>query len=110
MKNKIENSAHALVGVIVAVVASTAFVVSLSPTASAALQLNTADEFNERKNNGHYQTVSTEHQNSGSLVASFIANNDDLNQTKITELRISLHNLWVEHIVWTRQYIVAATD
>lgn len=108
MKNRNENSAQAVVVFIVAVVASTAFVVSLSPVASGSLQLNAADEFNERKNNGYHQTVSTEHQNSGSLVASFIANNDDLNQTKITELRISLHNLWVEHIVWTRQYIVAA--
>ena len=39
---------------------------------------------------------------------SVIPNNDDLNQSKITQLRISLHNLWVEHIVWTRQYVVAA--
>jgi hypothetical protein len=31
-----------------------------------------------------------------------------LTKPKITELRISLLNLWVEHIVWTRQYIVAA--
>jgi hypothetical protein len=89
-------------------VTSTAFVVSLSPVASAALQASAADEFNERKNNGHYQTVSTEHQNSGSHVPSFIANDADLNQTKVTELRLSLHDLWVEHIVWTRQYIVAA--
>ena len=108
MKNRIENSARALAVVIVALVASSAFVVSLSPVASAALQANAANEFNERKNDGLYQTVSTEHQNSGSHVPSFIANNDDLNQTKVTELRISLHDLWVEHIVWTRQYVVAA--
>jgi hypothetical protein len=108
MKNTTKNSAHALVVIIVAVVASTAFVVSLSPVASAVLQVNTSDDFSERKNNGHYQTVSTQHQSSGSHVTSLIANNDDLNQTKVTELRISLHDLWVEHIVWTRQYIVAA--
>jgi hypothetical protein len=41
-------------------------------------------------------------------VASFATRNDDINQTKVTELRIALHNLWVEHIVWTRQYVVAA--
>ena len=108
MKKKIENSAHALVVVIVTLVASTAFVVSLSPVASAALQANAADEFNERKNDGQYQTVSTEHQNSGTHVPFTVPNNDDLNQTKVTELRNSLHDLWVEHIVWTRQYIVAA--
>ena len=108
MKNTTKNSTHALVVIIVAVAASTAFVVSLSPVASAALQVNAADEFNERKNNGHYQTISIQHQSSGSHIPSPIANIDDLNQTKVTELRISLHDLWIEHIVWTRQYIVAA--
>lgn len=108
MKNITKNSARALVVIMVAVATSTAFVVNLSPAASAALQVSAADEFNERKTNGHYQTVSAEHLNTGSQIASFIANNEDLNQTKITELRISLHDLWVEHIVWTRQYIVAA--
>lgn len=108
MKNTTKNSAHALVVIIVAVAASTAFVVSLSPVASAALQVDAADEFNERKNNGHYQTISTQHQSSGSHIPSLIANIDDLNQTKVTELRNSLHDLWIEHIVWTRQYIVAA--
>ncbi len=41
-------------------------------------------------------------------MTSLIASNDNLNQTEVTELRISLHDLWVEHIVWTRQYVVAA--
>jgi hypothetical protein len=108
MRKKTENSAQSLVAVFIALVASTAFVVSLSPVASAALQANTADEFNERKNNGHYRTVSIEHQNSGSHVPFTVPNNDNLNQTKVTELRISLHDLWVDHIVWTRQYVVAA--
>jgi hypothetical protein len=108
MKNTTKNSARALAVIIVAAAASTAFVASLSPVASAALQVNAADEINERKSNGHYQTVLTLHQSSGSHVPSFIANSEDLNQTKVTELRSTLHDLWVEHIVWTRQYIVAA--
>ena len=108
MKKKMEISAHALVVAIVTLVASTAFVVSLSPVALTALQANAADEFNERKNDGQYQTVSTQHQNSGSHVPFTVPNSDDLDQSKVTELRIYLHNLWVEHIVWTRQYIVAA--
>ncbi|MDQ5876045.1 MAG: hypothetical protein M3288_04310 [Thermoproteota archaeon] len=44
----------------------------------------------------------------GSHVPFTIPNNDDLNQTKVIDLRISLHDLWIEHIVWTRQYVVAA--
>jgi hypothetical protein len=103
-----KNLSYPLVSILVAVATSTAFVVSLSPLASAALQVSALDEFNERKYNGHYQTVSTQHQSSDPYVPSLIANGDDLNQTKVTELRIALHDLWVEHIVWTRQYIVAA--
>jgi hypothetical protein len=108
MKKKTKNSVHVLVVVIVAVAMSTAFVVSLSTVSSAALQVNPADEFNEKENNNPYQTVSVQHRNLSSHIASFVANNYNLNQTKVTELRISLHDLWVEHIVWTRQYVVAA--
>jgi hypothetical protein len=107
MKNKNKNSSRVFVIAIVALVASTAFVVSLSPVPSAAQQVKAADEVNE-KNNDHYQTVSVQHSNPDSHIAFFAANNDNLNQTKVTELRISLHDLWVEHIVWTRQYVVAA--
>lgn len=108
MENKTRNSTHVLAVVIVAMVVSTAFVFSLSPIPSIAQQVKAADEVNGKNNNDHYQTVSAQHHSLGSHVASFVANNDNLNQTKITELRISLHDLWVEHIVWTRQYVVAA--
>jgi hypothetical protein len=105
--NKKNNSMHILVVAISAAILSTVFV-SLSIVPSAAQHVKAADEVNEKKNNGQYHVISVEHPNSASNVTSFTANNDNLNQTKITELRISLHNLWVEHIVWTRQYIVAA--
>jgi hypothetical protein len=87
---------------------STAFV-SLSIVPSAAQHVKAVDEVDENKN-GQYHLISAEHPNRGSNVTSLTANNDNLNQTKITELRISLHNLWVEHIVWTRQYVVAAAS
>jgi hypothetical protein len=108
MKNKNKNFSHVFVVAIVAVVASTAFVASLSPVPSAAQQVKAADEVNEKKNNDYYRTVSAQHDNLSSHISSFAANNDNLNQTKVTELRISLHDLWIEHIVWTRQYVVAA--
>jgi hypothetical protein len=104
--NKKKNSIHILVVAISAAILSTAFV-SLSILPSAPQQVKAADEVNEKKN-GQYHVISTEHHNLGSNVASVTTSNDNLNQTKITELRISLHNLWVEHIVWTRQYVVAA--
>ena len=103
MKNTRINSSPALVAILVAVAVSTAFVVSLSAVASATIQANALDQFNERKNNGYHQSISTQHQSSGPHLPSLIANSDDLNQTMVTELRIALHDLWVEHIVWTRQ-------
>lgn len=108
MKNKTRNSAHVLAVAIIAMVVSTGFAFSLSPIPSVAQQVKAADEVNGKNNNYHYQTVSAQHRSLGSHIASFVANNSNLNQTKVTELRISLHDLWVEHIVWTRQYVVAA--
>ncbi len=105
--NKKNNSPHILVVAISAAVLSSVFV-SLSIVPSAAQHVKAADEVNEKKNSQHH-VISVQHPNSASNVTSFMAtNNDNLNQTKINELRISLHNLWVEHIVWTRQYVVAA--
>jgi hypothetical protein len=105
--NRKNNSLHILVVAISAAVLSTVFV-SLSIVPSAAQHVKAADEVNEKKNSQHH-VISVQHPNSASNVTSFMAtNNDNLNQTKINELRISLHNLWVEHIVWTRQYVVAA--
>jgi hypothetical protein len=89
-------------------VLSTAFVASLSINPTEAAYAKDIRGVNERNRNGQYVTVSAEHQNSGSHVASFATRNDDIDQTKVTELRIALHNLWVEHVVWTRQYVVAA--
>jgi hypothetical protein len=104
MNNK--NSRRILVIAISAALLSTAFV-SLSIVPSAAQQVKATDEVNE-KNNGQYHVISADHGNPSLNVTSLIESNDNLNQTAVTELRISLHDLWVEHIVWTRQYVVAA--
>lgn len=87
---------------------STAFVVSLPTIASVAQEINAANEFSGKKNNDHYQRISTQHGDLTSNIGSFAVDIDNLNQTKVAELRISLHDLWIEHIVWTRQYVVAA--
>lgn len=89
-------------------VISTAFVASLSVIPTEAEYPKDITGVTVGNEGGQFVTVSTEHQNSGSHMASFATRNDDINQTKVTELRIALHNLWVEHIVWTRQYVVAA--
>ena len=79
---------------VIAAAISTAFAVGQSvPTSDAT------------SNDGPQERTSEKHSNEHT--PSFAARND-LNQTKVTELRIGLHDLWVEHVVWTRQYIVAA--
>jgi hypothetical protein len=108
MIKKKNNSMRFLAIAISSALLSTAFVVSLSVIPTEAQYAKDVRGVNERNENGQYVTVSTEHQNSGSHVATFANRDHDINQTKVTELRIALHNLWVEHIVWTRQYIVAA--
>ncbi|MDQ3976516.1 MAG: hypothetical protein M3264_08315, partial [Thermoproteota archaeon] len=84
--NKKKNSMHILVVAISTAILSTAFV-SLSIFPSAAQQVKAADEVNEKKN-GQYHVISAEHHNLGSNVASLTTSNDNLNQTKVTELRI----------------------
>jgi hypothetical protein len=108
MKNKTRDPVHVLVVAVVAAVLSTAFIVNLPTIPSAAQEIKTPDEVSAKKKTDHYQTISAQHSKLSSHIASFAAYNDNLNQTKVTELRISLHDLWIEHIVWTRQYIVAA--
>ncbi len=105
MNNK-ENSVQILVVAISAALLSTALV-SLPIGPSAAQQIKAADEINERKQGEHHE-ISTEQSNSGPTAISLMASDDNLNQTKVNELKIALHDLWIQHIVWTRLYIVAA--
>lgn len=100
-----KNSIRILVVALVAAVLSTAFAVSQTTVTSAIQKVQATGETVEQ-NDEQSKAVSTEHPNPH--VPSFAASNSNLNQTKITELRIELHDLWVEHVVWTRQYIVAA--
>jgi hypothetical protein len=108
MNQKQNYPAHVLSIAISIAILSTAFVVGLPVMATGAEHTTDIGGVIKRSKNSEYIAVSTQHPTSGLHVSSIIANNNDLNQTKVTELRISLHDLWVEHIVWTRQYIVAA--
>jgi hypothetical protein len=86
-----------------------AFVVSLPTIPTQAEYATSVEGATERQGNGEYIAFSTEQQVPGSHIPPSITNNDDnLNQTKVNELRLSLHDLWIQHIIWTRLYIVAA--
>jgi hypothetical protein len=95
-----KNSTRILVVALVAAVLSTAFAVTQTTGTSAVQQVQATGE--------NKQTVPTEHSNSH--VPSFAASDSNLDQAKVAELQIALHDLWIEHVVWTRQYIVAAAD
>lgn len=95
MNNK--PSTSVLVIAVIAAVLSTAFGLS-SMTAYAAPQSKASSETTHNNEEQH---------DSNSHSPSFAAD-DKLDHTKITELRIALRDLWVDHVVWTRQYIVAA--
>jgi hypothetical protein len=86
-------------------VLSTAFAVSQISGTSVVQQVQATQETTDEKNE-QSQAVSEQHSNPHG--PSFAASANNLDETKVTELRIALHDLWVEHVVWTRQYIVAA--
>ena len=98
--NKSKSSRHILVIAAIAAVLSTAFIVGLSTT-TAAQQVKAVEKAeNNDEKSGHKDKGSH-----GNFVT-----NKKLDETKVTELRIAMHDLWVEHVVWTRQYIVAAAS
>jgi hypothetical protein len=98
-----KNSTRIFVIAVIAAVLSTAFAVSQTAETFAVQKVQATQE----EKNDQSKVVSKEHSNTH--VPSFAASND-INQTKVTELRIALHDLWLEHVVWTRQYIVAAAS
>jgi hypothetical protein len=87
-----------LVIAVVSAVLSTAFGLS-NTTASYATQQSKVPH--ETTNNSVEQIAANSH-------SPPFAANDKVDHTKVTELRIALRELWVDHVVWTRQYIVAA--
>lgn len=87
-----------LVIAVVSAVLSTAFGLS-NTTASYATQQSKVS---------HETTNNNEKQSNANAHSPPFAANDKVDHTKVTELRIALRELWVDHVVWTRQYIVAA--
>lgn len=94
MNNK---TSSILVIAVIAAVLSTGFGIS-SMTSFAASQSEGSSETTDKNEDLH---------DSNSHSPSFAAN-DKLDHARVTELRIALRDLWVDHVVWTRQYIVAA--
>ncbi len=99
------NSTRILAVAVIAAVLSTAVVVGQTVATSAVQKVQATDQTSYKNSGSQPEANSAEH--SSTHIHSF-AENNNLNQTKVTELRIALHDLWVEHVVWTRQYIVAA--
>jgi len=98
-----KNSTRILAAAIAATVLSTGFAAS-QLIGGSTVQVVQATEGTEDKSDNSRGGNSGEHQKH---IPTFAASNN-LDQEKVTELRFALHDLWVEHVVWTRQYIVAA--
>ncbi len=96
--NRERSSMRILAIAVVIAVLSTVFVSGLLNKATYAAT-QPAVSYGTTNNNGQHDP--------NSHLPSFAANNN-LNYTKATNLRIGLRDLWVDHVVWTRQYIVAA--
>ena len=99
-----KNSLRILVVAVIAASLSTAFAVN-QPAAISGFQSVQATDGATSSNDDIQGRGPSRHENEHT--PSFAANNK-LNETKVNELQIALHDLWVEHVVWTRQYIVAA--
>ncbi len=92
-----KKSTSILVIAVIAAVLSTAFGLSSMTTSFATQQSRIS-----------YETTNNLDQSSSNSHSPSFAANDKVDHTKVTELRIGLRDLWVDHVVWTRQYIVAA--
>jgi hypothetical protein len=62
---------------------STGFIANMPTLPSAAQEIKAADEVSGKKNNDHYQTISAQHSNLSSHIASFAADNDNLIKPKL---------------------------
>lgn len=90
------NSIRILAVAVMAAVILSAAVISASPKALAAHQTNT-----DTAKDAHSSDAARE----GNLAAS---EKPRMTSVKITELRVALRDLWVDHVVWTRLYIISA--
>jgi hypothetical protein len=97
---------HILAIAIIAATMSAAHAVNAAGPITSAAEGVSYEPAN--KSNDQSATVATEAQHTGSSHKSSIEANASLNQSKVVELRIAQHDLWTEHVVWTRQYIVAS--
>ena len=46
--------------------------------------------------------------NDNAVPLAYASNGKNVDEAKVTELRIALRDLWADHVVWTRLYIISA--
>lgn len=102
--NKNKRSTRILAIAIVVATALTALALNATVAVPSAAQIN--EPGYKGTKNSKPIAIDDEAQHSSTHVS--IQADPRLNQSKVAELRIAQHHLWVEHVVWTRQYIVTA--
>jgi hypothetical protein len=106
--NKNKGSVHILAIAIIAASALMAFAVSTAGPVMSAAEQSDVGYRTTKENKPQPVAVEGEVEHKENLHRSSIEANASLNHSKVTELRIAQHHLWIEHVVWTREYIVAS--
>jgi hypothetical protein len=103
---KTKRSTRILAIAIIAAAALTGFAISATVSASSAAQISEVGSKETRNSGSEPIAVQSETQHNKTEHKT-TQGDKHLDQSKVAELRIAQHHLWVEHVVWTRQYIVA---
>jgi hypothetical protein len=84
-----------------------AMIISASPMVFAANQTKTYHEhMTSNTSDQHSANVAKEHDDTSSAAAA--STKPRFNSVSITSLKLAMRDLWVDHVVWTRLYIIGA--
>jgi hypothetical protein len=81
---------------------------------SLAFVFSATGAFSPQQTKGTHDTESEQHASASSLSENgaaplaFASNGKNVDGAKAAELRIALRDLWADHVVWTRLYIISA--
>jgi len=101
--DKTKSSTHVLAVAIIGAVLSLAFV--FNSTGTFAPQ-QTSKGSHDIDGEQHISLIGNDNADVVPLV--FASNGKSVDEAKVAELRIALRDLWADHVVWTRLYIISA--
>jgi hypothetical protein len=101
---KRDNNSARILAVAAAAVLLSAMAISASPRVFAADNQTTVTTYGDANSNDtRSSNVSEEHSKPSAALEK-----PRMTSAKVTKLRMALRDLWVDHVVWTRLYIISA--